>query len=366
MPTPPYSDPPPVRAHAATAAAVVALLLTPAAAHAAPANPTTAKAASPLTAATKALKAEVGKLPHESRAQRTLRARLTTRAAAVSSQAKSGHLCSAKTASKGLRLQVKSTKAFSAKQRAAVTGAALQVETRLLSLPGAARCGGVTTAPAAGGSPVTSVLTSTPQEMKVSVALPAVQLEPKTGGGKTFTEATMPGTTNAGATGGPSVPTVGQSFAIPSGATVSVSGQESSSYTLEGVDLYPTQKSAVDAPGAPVSPHDKAFADKPFTQDAKAYASGKPFPAVPAAAGATPQGDLRDLQLGQLNLAGAQYTPKTKTLKVFTKVTVDIHFNGGAGTFGDGQTNSPYNQSFLKLYGNVLANGPTVLANLAK
>lgn len=360
------SDPPLSRASAAAAALAVAALLAPGAAQAAPAKAGGGATPSPLTASTKTLKAEVGKLPHKTRAQGKLRSRLTVRAAAVASQAKRGHLCSAKTASKGLRLQVKTTKSFTAKQRAAVTGAALQVETRLLSLPGAARCGGVTTAPAPGAAPVTSVLSSTPQELNVSVALPAVQLEAKTGGGKTFTEATMPGVSNAGATGGPSVPSIGQAFAIPAGATVSVSGQESSSYTLEGVDLYPTQKSAVDAPGAPVSPQDKAFADKPFTQDAKAYSSGRPFPAVPATAAALPQGDLRDLQLGQLDLAGAQYTPKTKSLKVFTKVTIDVKFNGGAGTFGDDGTNSPYNQSFLKLYGNVLTNGPTVLANLAK
>ena len=80
---------------------------------------------------------------------------------------------------------------------------------------------------------------------------------------------------------------------------------------------------------------------------------------------------LRGLGLGQLYLYGGQYTAATKKLRIFSKVRVKIKFTnpliGGDGKadYGLGSVSSAYNQSFRKIYGNILANADIALANLS-
>ena len=79
---------------------------------------------------------------------------------------------------------------------------------------------------------------------------------------------------------------------------------------------------------------------------------------------------LRGLGLGQLYLYGGQYTASSKKLRVFSKVRVKIKFanpkigQDGKADYGLNSVDSAYNQSFKKIYGNILANADIALANL--
>lgn len=329
---------------------VLALLLPPGAG--------AASGAPSVRASVAALRKEVARLPQGTPAQKKARKQLTAGVRRVSRLVSARRRCAARSAVVALR-KARAQRKLAAKRRARVTSAALRVEAALLSGPGTKACGGAARAPAKRlGS---TVLASTPDGLRVRIALPAVKLLPKTGGGKTYAEAVMDGLAKTTAPGSPGVPTLADSFAIPAGAKVSLAAASASSYTLGDVALYPSQPSALDA--AP-SPTDPQFADKPFAFDPKAYASSKPVPSTAADAG--PLGTLRDLDVGQLAMAGAQYTPKKKTLKVFTSMTIDVKFTGGPRTFGAPGIANPWNAPFLKLYGNTLTNGAAVLGNLTK
>ncbi len=198
-------------------------------------------------------------------------------------------------------------------------------------------CGGGTK-PSTLSEAKTSVLSSDINGMRVRVELPAVQFTPRSAGGKSWTQLVLPDTsTGVGDAGDPGIPVVASTFAIPDGATLAVKTGKTDSYTLDGVDVFPTQPDTVDATaptrGAKPNFGKAPFADAPFTIDRKAYASDKPFPAKPADADIL--GTTRDLTLGGLQIPTGQYDPAAKKLKIFKSVEVDVKFSGGTKTFND-------------------------------
>src|SRR4051794_8345103 len=206
----------------------------------------------------------------------------------------------------------------------------LEASRRLLFSKKTKRCGGgkkLNTRK----QPVTRILSSDENGMHLQVLLPAVQFGTQTGGGKTWTELSMPNTDSPQAPGKPGIPVVSKTFAMPDGSTLSVDPGKTSSYTLGGVDVYPAQPDPVDADTQPPNFLAGPFADKPFTLSRTTYASNSLFPSKPAAGDSL--GSFRDLQLGGLQIAGAQYRPESQTLKVLTSVEVTLHFNGGPHTF---------------------------------
>jgi hypothetical protein len=204
-------------------------------------------------------------------------------------------------------------------------------------------CGGGTK-PSTLSEAKTSVLSSDINGVKVRVELPAVQFTPRSAGGKSWTQLALSDTTTAlGDTGAPGIPVVASTFAVPDGATVAVKTGKTDSYTLDGVDVFPTQPDVVDAaaptPGVKPNFNKPPFADAPFTIDRKAYASDKPFPAKPADADIL--GTTRDLTLGGLQIPTGQYDPASKKLKIFKSVEVEVKFSGGSKAFNE-ELGSPW------------------------
>jgi hypothetical protein len=222
--------------------------------------------------------------------------------------------------------------------RVAALGPASLTASRLLLADKRTKgCGGGTK-PSTLSEAKTSVLSSDINGMRVRVELPAVQFTPRSAGGKSWTQLLLPDTSaGLGDTGAPGIPVVASTFAIPDGATVAVKTGKTDSYTLDGVDVFPTQPDPADAatptPGVKPDFTKPPFADAPFTIDRKAYASDKPFPAKPADADIL--GTTRDLTLGGLQIPTGQYDPAAKKLKVFKSVEVEVKFNGGTKAFNE-------------------------------
>ena len=128
---------------------------------------------------------------------------------------------------------------------------------------------------------------------------------------------------------------------------------------------------------------------RPFVKVPESYTAPEPVPAGTVTKSGAPitgeqtlfkantvkndQGDpvrLRGLGLGQLYLYGGQYTAATKKLRVFSKVRVKITFanpkinSRGTADYGLDTVDTPWNQSFKKIYGNVLVNASIALGNL--
>jgi hypothetical protein len=220
---------------------------------------------------------------------------------------------------------------------AALGPASLAASRLLLADKRTKRCGG-DTKPSTLTEAKTSVLSSDINGLRVRVELPAVQFTPRSAGGKSWTQLVLADTSaGLGDTGAPGIPVVASTFAVPDGATVAVKTGKTDSYTLDGVDVFPTQPDPVDAaaptPGVKPDFSKPPFADAPFTIDRKAYASDKPFPAKPADADIL--GTTRDLKLGGLQIPTGQYDPAAKKLKVFKSVEVEVKFNGGTKAFNE-------------------------------
>lgn len=237
----------------------------------------------------------------------------------------------------------------------------LSVRSYLLSTGGTARCGGSISPPAEGEVPLVTRGASDTNHLVLHVTFPQASLTTRHGGGRTFTELTIPGFSPGvgDAIGKPGVPTTGLSFAIPPGAEVSADVVGTSGYDLGGASLWPTQDQAADATTAA-----GGFDSPPFAINPDAYASRLEYPPSPAVA--SNRGQLRDLQIGSLTLAGAQYLPAVQRLHVFTGVDVDVRFTGQhGGTFGTADLTSLWNLPAQHLYQRHLVNYDTVVKALS-
>jgi hypothetical protein len=296
-----------------------------------------------VTSALRTLDRQTATLP-KSALSRTQRRRLHDAARRARIAAK-GKPCSSVAALTTFRTVLRTVKSRKGKRNAranlrvaALGPASLTASRLLLADKRTKRCGGGGAKPSTLSEAKTSVLSSDINGMRVRVELPAVQFTPRSAGGKSWTQLVLPDTsTGLGDTGAPGIPVVASSFAVPDGATVAVKTGKTDSYTLDGVDVFPTQPDSVDAaaptPGAKPNFGKAPFADAPFTIDRKAYASDKPFPAKPADADIL--GKTRDLTLGGLQIPTGQYDPAAKKLKVFKSVEVDVKFSGGTKAFND-------------------------------
>jgi hypothetical protein len=235
------------------------------------------------------------------------------------------------------------------------------VDGALLASPKARRCGGARRAP--GSRIATKVLWSDTHGLTVRVTLPQAHFGFRRLGGRDWSEFDMDGTSTGGGTGKPGLPSFDEEFAIPTGANVSVRASKVSSYTLHGVNLLPHQPDPVDADQpAPGRPPERAFLDKPFKINRRAYRSRSPFPAKPAGLGGS--GVMRDIRIGGVTLAGGQYRPRRKTLKVITSIDVRVTFGGdNKGTFGDARIGNPFNATFNRLYRSAVINSDVVFRN---
>src|SRR4051812_13784894 len=245
--------------------------------------------------------------------------------------------------------------------RGALESDALTTNVALLQLPRSKRCGGGKKSTVM--QTVPRVAESDASHVRVKVALPPPTFVAHQVGGTTYQQMFMGGMGETGDVGDPGLPKVTQFLGVPEGANVQVTVNGSQGYDLDGVNLFPHQEESKDLPQVPGATSVEDFADPPFEKDAKAYKSGQTFPPKPSSGGAI--GNMRDLRVGGVDFAGAQYKPKSDKLHVFTSLDVTIRFGGGTGKFGDAEAfRGRWNSWFQRNYKGLVANYDAVAGNL--
>ncbi len=216
----------------------------------------------------------------------------------------------------------------------------LDASRALLTNRSTRKCGGGVPA-AAGQSPTFDVLSSDTDGFTVRVQMPELRFVPRVAAGKTWSQLVVSNATVTGAEGSPDIPSIGDSFAVPEGASVSVAPSSVESYELDEVDVFPSQPEPVDIEAFPdfTAP---PYGDLGFAFDKAAYASKSPVPA--AAADASLLGTARDVAIGAFHVPAAQYVAASDKLRVITSIELRVSFIGGSHSFSD-ELGSPWEQA---------------------
>jgi hypothetical protein len=249
-------------------------------------------------------------------------------------------------------------------ERGQLEALAFKANVALMQLPRARRCGGGKRARVDEAS--STVLTSNERELRMRVQLPAPTFAPQQVGGREFLQIVMEGAGETGDEGKPGIPTLTKHFGVPDGADISLKINGAQGYNVQGINLYPHQPQPVDQKqlpneiAGPGSPDRGVFQNPPFEIDQGAYRSNARFPAQPSHAG--PLGDIRGLKVGGVDFAGAQYRPRSDTLRVFTSIDVTVNFTGdNRGHFGErSDLGNDWSVYFNRFYEGVLVNHPAI------
>src|SRR4051794_19131076 len=195
------------------------------------------------------------------------------------------------------RTKVKKRRRRAASSIAAHGGASMDASRALLASKRTRRCGGGVK-PSTRETPKFTVLGSDANGMRLRVQLPALRFVPAQGGGRTWTELMLQQSDAFGDVGKPGIPVVGNVFGVPDGAKVEVDGRTASSYTIQGVDVFPTQPDPVDQ--GPLLPDRNApqYRNTGFKIDRDAYDDRGKVPAQPADGQVL--GRSRDVVLGNV------------------------------------------------------------------
>ena len=232
---------------------------------------------------------------------------------------------------------------------------ALAVDAGLRQFGKTRRCGGGAAA-SRSATVQSDVRSSNKRTLRLRVKLPRARWDAFSGGGADFIGLNMDGADANGDVGDPGVPAFTRLFAVPRGARVSVKVLNARSYTLRDVDVMPKQEQAVDqSPLDEQSP--ETFADRPFRIDKRAY---RPRGKVPSRlAYVTTLGRLRDLTVAGVQIPGAQYDRRRRSLEVFTSMDVSVTFKGGGDWLAD-RKRTAFEKPFERIYGSTLENYATV------
>src|SRR4051812_15699817 len=143
------------------------------------------------------------------------------------------------------RTKVKNRKRRAANSVAALGAASMDASRALLASKRTRGCGGGVKS-STRETPKFEVLKSDANGMRLRVQLPALRFVPAQGGGRAWTQLVLQHSDAFGDVGAPGIPVVGNVFGVPDGAKVEVDAGKASSYTIQGVDVFPTQPDPVD------------------------------------------------------------------------------------------------------------------------
>jgi hypothetical protein len=247
---------------------------------------------------------------------------------------------------RGIKIKKGKRNRKAANKLRALGPASLAASRALIASPRTKRCGGGVK-PSKLEDVKTTILQNDANGMKVKFDLPAMRFVDEEGAGRTWTKLVLPDTDSPAQPGSPGIPMVTNTLAVPEGATLKVQATDTSSYTLDGVDVFPAQPQPMDA-GPPPDFTKPPYSTPPFLVDNADYRKRGSQPA--AAADGVVLGQSRDVTLGNLQVAAAQYDAADKKLKVFNSVTVTVAFEGGSHKFSD-QLSSPWEQPQRRLIG---------------
>jgi hypothetical protein len=313
--------------------------------------------------ALKALTKQTNKLP--ARAASAAEERKLSSAATAAKRAWPKRACAAvrkleryRSVLEGVRIKRRRQATTATEKLRALGPASMDVSRALLASKRTKPCGGGVR-PSGLEEAEFSVLQSDANGMRIRVQLPALRFVDAVGGGQMWTKLLLPDTDAPTAVGTPGVPMASDVYGVPQGATVDVEVTKTSSYEIGAVDVFPRQPDPVDEgdrAAAPLFPdtHAPPYSTPPFQIDRDAYDQGGQFPAQ--AADGVVLGRSRDVTLGNLRVAAAQYEPRSEKLEVLKTVEVTIRFEGGSHEFSD-QLDSPWEQSQRRLLGSLLNAG---------
>ena len=250
----------------------------------------------------------------------------------------------------------------------------LDIQSLLLSFGNAASCGGASVPSSPAALPLTKVVSSDNTQVTFHVSFPAPRFSEKVGDGISYTQVLSPGMGNVssmfslpkGATGQaaatavglPQLPVTGEEIALPQGGSAAVQALHTSSYLLPAVQLWPlqpgTEAASTSSTGAPLPPP-----APPFTINQSGYHSSEEYPS--ALAVASPAESEHGLAMAGVALAGGQYRPAQRLLRVLTGMEVQVSFGGNSqNVFGTTQLMTPDDLPFMTLWQSSLLNYNTI------
>jgi len=139
-----------------------------------------------------------------------------------------------------------------------------------------------------------------------------------------------------GVPGMPGVPIFRRLIAVPIGAEVELIPPQVGKEAVEiiSMNLYPFQEEPVDQVEQEVGePVEGAFDDPPFVKNDDFYAGDEWYPPEDELVKLTEMGEMRDVRMVLVEVAGGQYNPYTNELRLFADHYVDVDFVGGKGAF---------------------------------
>lgn len=143
---------------------------------------------------------------------------------------------------------------------------------------------------------------------------------------ETFTELALPGSDpRTGVPGEPAVPMISRLIAVPLGAELDFDMSYELAETIH-LNLTPVQ-------AEPVDQVDDPFANQPFVKNEDRYATDALYPSDENVAVVQFLGEMRDLRMYLLTVAGGQYNPVSDELHLFKNLSVDVSFIRGSGGF---------------------------------
>jgi hypothetical protein len=262
------------------------------------------------------------------------RTALDARVRSVTSALRAGDPCRALGALRSLRSGVDASGVGiggeDQRSRGNVVAGTLQAEALLLFGKGTKGCGGGVTPPRP--TLARQVVQQSKTGLTVRIGLPTPRFDAQTIGEKSFVGVRMGPLATQGPAGQPALPSTSQLVAIPDGATVKLVPDETTAVTLPNVDVAPAEQDAPDQEPT-FNSQSPELQRKVVPLSSTAYAKRTPIPA--RAATLTPVAEIGGVRLAVLKVAGAQYVPGQKRLKVFTSARLSITFAGGKGTFAD-------------------------------
>ncbi len=254
----------------------------------------------------------------------------------------------------------------------------LDIQGLLLSSGDAVSCGGASVPSSPAAFPLSKVISSDNTQVTFRVSFPAPRFSEKVGAGVAYTQVLSPGMGNvsslfslpkgdtgeaAGAVVGlPQLPVTGDEIALPQGGSAVVRVVHTSSYLLPAVQLWPlqpgTEAASTSSTGAPLPPP-----APPFTINQSGYRSSEQYPS--ALAVATPPESEHGLAVAGVALAGGQYRPAQRLLRVLTGMEVQVSFGGNSqNAFGTTQLMTPDDLPFMTLWQSSLLNYNTIVKYL--
>src|SRR5215217_1220373 len=198
---------------------------------------------------------------------------------------------------RGIKLKKGRRNRSGANKLRALGPASLAASRALLGTSKTRRCGGGVK-PSRLEDARTTILQNDTNGMKLRVELPALRFVDAEGGGRTWTKLELPKTDSPQEPGSPGIPVVAKALAVPDGATLEVDATKTTSYTVDGVDVFPAQPDPVDAVSPPPNTHTGPYATGPFLLDGKDYRKKGKQPAE--AADGRILGTSRDITLANL------------------------------------------------------------------